>query len=72
MPQNKIEEPKVIEKERTYIYPNEFKPGQVVTNTLIDITKVIILSYGSHRVYTKDGKDHFVSQGFIKYVSKQV
>lgn len=59
------EEAAVIEKERTYIYDNDFHPGEYMTSTYCDVIRVEELPSGSHRIFTKDGGRHFASNGFI-------
>lgn len=57
---------KIIEKSRTYYYPNEFRRGELMKSTFLDVIKVVHLPSGSYRIYTADGKTHFVNSGFIK------
>ena len=56
--------PKIIERERVYIYRNEFGPG-VVTSTFMNVVKVEVKSNGTHEVTTSDGVSHYVHNDFI-------
>ena len=55
----------IIEKYRTYYYPNEFHNGTEMLMRFEDIIKVDpIIPNMPHYVYTEDGAQHLVSPGF--------
>lgn len=54
----------IKEEERIYIFQNKMNPGSALITRFFDVVDVEENTDGSHRVYTADGKNHYVAPDF--------
>lgn len=64
-----VQEPKVIELERLYIYPNDMRPGETMRRYIQDVTGVTVEADGHHTVHTLKG-DEYVGTGWLRIMHK--
>lgn len=58
---------------RTYIYPNEFRPGEGMLQCIEHVAKIKGKGINTepHFLITEDGKEHLISPGWINVSVEQ-